>query len=139
VSTLKYYRHARLARWLVPAIYAASAVVFAIDITSADILAFGPCYMPLVATALFHRDRRAVWVLAAIASAMVIVGAFVPSIDPDTLHLAVNRVLSLGAVLVAVVCVRYVRSVEEQMEERMGSASAEGSDAVVLERVREAP
>lgn len=111
-------------RWLLSVTYAASLIVFLIDIRSADILAFGPCYMPLVATGLFYQDKRAVWVLAAIASAMVIIGAFVPGIDPDIVHLAVNRALSLGAIMVAVACVQYVRSVQERIAARTAQVEA---------------
>ena len=63
-------RHGMWATWLVPAIYAGCLAAFVADLTSADTLAFGVFYVPLVATAVFHRNKNAVWILTVIACAM---------------------------------------------------------------------
>jgi hypothetical protein len=107
-------------RWLVPAIYAACLTAFIIDITSTDTLAFGVFYIPLVATALFYRDKRAEWVLATIACVMVFIGTFIPSIDPDILGLALNRALSVCVVLGTAIFVQHVRSIEDKLAEQSG-------------------
>src|SRR5882724_7132395 len=86
-------RRIRWATWIVAAIYAGCLTAFIADLTSADTLAFGVFYVPLVATSVFHHDKRAVWVLTALACAMVIIGAFIPSIAPDVRGLIWNRAL----------------------------------------------
>ena len=76
-------RHRRWAVWLVPAIYAGCIAAFVTDLRSSNTLAFGVFYAPLIVTAVFHRDRRAVWVLTAIACAMNVIGAFFPDVAKD--------------------------------------------------------
>jgi hypothetical protein len=131
MSVLVGTRYGNCLRRLVPAIYAACAIAFIVDITSTNTLAFGVLYIPLVATALFHRDERAVWVLSAIACIMVIIGTFIPSIDPDILDLAINRALSIGVVLGTAVFVLYVRSIENKIAEQAELASA--ADQITVE------
>ena len=110
--------------WLVMAIYAGCLIAFVTDLTSVDTLAFGVFYVPLVATAVFYSDRRATWILAAIACAMVIVGTFIPSIAANVHELVWNRVLSLCAVLATAMFVWHARSIQDQLAEQTRRAEA---------------
>jgi hypothetical protein len=106
-------QHPRPTRWLLPVIYCGSLTAFTLDMTVINTLPFGVFYVPLVATALYRRENCAVWILAAMACAMVFIGSFSPSIDPDTFDLAVNRALSIGAVLGTATLVYYRRPLEQ--------------------------
>jgi signal transduction histidine kinase len=117
-------RHRRWAVWLVPAIYAGSIAAFVADLMSADTLAFGVFYAPLIATAAFHRDRRSIWVLTAIAVAMNVVGAFVPDIAKDVWGMVENRVLSTLALLATAAFTWHARSIQEQLAEQTERAEA---------------
>ena len=114
----------RKAAWLVPAIYAGCLAAFVTDLTSADTLAFGVFYVPLVATAVFHSDKRAVWVLTAIACAMVVVGSFVPSIASDVGGLIWNRFLSLCAIFATAAFTWQARLIQEKLAEQTRRAEA---------------
>jgi signal transduction histidine kinase len=117
-------RHRRWAVWLVPAIYAGSIAAFVADLMSADTLAFGVFYAPLIATAAFHRDRRAIWALTAIACAMNVIGAFIPDIANDVWGLVENRVLSTLALLATAAFTWHARSIQEQLAEQTERAEA---------------
>jgi signal transduction histidine kinase len=117
-------RHRRWAIWLVPAIYAGCIAAFVADLMSSNTLAFGVFYAPLVATAVFHRDRRAIWVLTAIAFAMNIVGAFLPDIANDVWGLVENRVLSTLALLATAAFTWHARSIQERLAEQTERAEA---------------
>lgn len=117
-------RHGRWAVWLVPAIYAGCLAAFIADLTSTNTLAFGVFYAPLVATAVFHRDKKAVWVLTVIACAMNIIGAFFPSIDRDVLELVGNRTLSTLALLTTAAFTWHARAVQERLAEQTSRAEA---------------
>jgi signal transduction histidine kinase len=108
-------RHSPWAYLLVPAIYAGCIVAFIADLLSTNTVAFGVFYAPLVVTAVFHRDQRAVWVLAAIACVMVIVGSFFPVVAYDVPGLLENRALSICAVLATAAFVRHARSIQDQL------------------------
>jgi len=112
------------ATWLVPSIYVGCFAAFGADLTSADTLAFGVFYVPLVATAVFHRDKRAVWVLTGIACAMVTVGSFFPAIAADIRGLVWNRILSIGAIIATAVFVWHARSIQEQLAQQTARAEA---------------
>jgi hypothetical protein len=101
------------ARWLVAAIYCGAAAVFIVDMSYVHTLPIGIFYAPMVATAIFRRAHRGVWMLTAIACAMIFVGSFSPSLDPDTFDLAVNRAVSIAAVLGTATLVHYMRNREE--------------------------
>jgi signal transduction histidine kinase len=117
-------RHHRWAVWLVPAIYAGCIAAFVADLMSSNTLAFGVFYAPLVATAVFHRDRRAVWVLTAIACSMDVIGAFFPDIAKDVWGLVENRVLSTLALLATAAFTWHARSIQEQLAEQTERAEA---------------
>ena len=60
--------------WLALTIYAGCLVAFLADLRSANELAFGVFYSPMIVTAVFYRDKRAVWVLTAIVFLYVCFG-----------------------------------------------------------------
>jgi signal transduction histidine kinase len=79
-------------------VYALTALVFWFDITIDSPLAAGVLYVPLVLTAAQSKRPRAVWILAAIASALTIAGCVLTASAASPVAL-VNRSLSLGAIL----------------------------------------
>ncbi|HLG86998.1 MAG TPA: HAMP domain-containing sensor histidine kinase [Alphaproteobacteria bacterium] len=78
--------------------YALAALVFWFDSTVDSQLASGVLYVPLVLTAAQSRRPGAVWLLAAVATALTIIGGLVPVLDRGLIAL-VNRSLSIGAIL----------------------------------------
>jgi two-component system, NarL family, sensor kinase len=117
-------QHGRWASWLVPAIYSGCLIAFVADLMSSNTLAFGVFYTPLVATAVFHRDKRAVWYLTAIACGMDIVGSFFPTIAFDVDELMANRSLSICAILATAAFVWHARSIQDQLTEQTSRAEA---------------
>jgi K+-sensing histidine kinase KdpD len=117
-------RYRRWSFWLVPTVHVGCLAAFVADLTSTHTLAFGVFYVPLVATAVFHRAPHAVWVLCAIACAMVIIGSFSPDSDPNTFAAVCNRALSICAVLATAVLVRHARSIEDQLATQTRRAEA---------------
>ena len=109
---------------LVPAIYAGCLVAFITDLTSTSTVAFGVFYAPLIVTAVFFRDRRAVWILTAIACAMNIVGAFFPDVAKDVRELVENRALSILALLATGAFTWHARSIQEQLTRQTARAEA---------------
>ena len=114
----------RLTAALVLAIYLGCLGAFVADMVSVTPLAFGVFYAPLVATGIYYDDKRAVWVLSAIASAMVILGAFFPSIYPDVPTLLVNRGLSIAALLATAAFVWHGRRVQDRLAAQTDRAEA---------------
>lgn len=114
----------RLTAGLVVAIYLACLGAFVTDMVLVSPLAFGVFYAPLVATGIYYDDKRAVWILSAIASAMVILGAFFPSIYPDVTTLLLNRGLSLAAVLATAAFVWHGRRVQDRLAAQTDRAEA---------------
>jgi signal transduction histidine kinase len=110
--------------WLRIAIYVACGLAFVADLTHSDTLAFGVFYIPLVGTAIYHADPRAAWWLAALASAMVAVGYFLPSIDANMVAAATNRLLSIGAICTTAFLVRHERQMREQLARQSRRAQA---------------
>jgi two-component system, NarL family, sensor kinase len=117
-------RHGSLATWLVPAIYAGCFMAFIADLTSATTVAFGVFYAPLIVTAVFHRDKRAVWVLTAIACGMDVVGSLSPFIATDVRELVENRALSTLALLATAAFTWHARKVQDQLEAQTSRAEA---------------
>jgi signal transduction histidine kinase len=83
-----------------PVIYVFCAAAFVADVTHSDILAFGVLYIPLVGTAVFHRDPIAAWWLAAIATTLVVIGFFSPGLDTAVVAALTNRLLSIAAIMI---------------------------------------
>ena len=97
------------------AIYVVCAAVFVFDITSADTIAFGVFYLPMVGTAVFYRDPRVVWLLAGIATVMVVVGYFLPYVDENMVETTVNRGASIVAIFVTAGLLHYTRRTQEAL------------------------
>ena len=117
-------RHGKWTAWLVPAIYAGCLAAFIADLTSANTLAFGVFYAPLIATAVFHRDKRSVWVLTAIACAMNIVGAVFPVIASDVTELVENRALAICALIATAVFTSHARNIQDRLTEQTAQVEA---------------
>src|ERR1700677_754636 len=115
-------RHGTWATWLVPAIYAGCLAAFVADLASVNTVAFGVFYAPLIATAVFHRDRRAVWVLTAIACGMDVVGSLFPVIATDVTELVENRSLSIAALLATAVFTWHARKIQDRLIEQTSRA-----------------
>jgi signal transduction histidine kinase len=104
------------ARWLHRLrlfIYLACGVAFLVDISTSDTLAFGVIYVPMVCTALLDSSRRRVWWLCGLAIVMIVVGTFVPSINPNLSDLIGNRLLSIVAILITGALVSYAGKIRE--------------------------
>jgi signal transduction histidine kinase len=113
-------------RWLRLVIYVFCAAAFVADVTHQDILAFGVFYIPLVGTAVFHRNPMAPWWLAAVATTLVIIGFFAPGLDTEIVAGLTNRVLSI----VAIVITAYLIHHEGQIRSRLAAQTerAEAAD-----------
>jgi signal transduction histidine kinase len=114
-------RRDRLTEWirrLRPLIYLGCGLAFLRDLTQSDTLAFGVFYMPLVSTALLSRDRRTVWVLTGVAAAMVLVGTFLPDVNPHYYELVANRILSLLAIVTTALFVMHAQKAQQRLAEQ---------------------
>jgi signal transduction histidine kinase len=114
-------RRDRLTEWirrLQPLIYVGCGLAFLKDLTQSDTLAFGVFYVPLVSTALLSRDRRTVWVLTGVAMAMVLVGTFVPELNPRYYELIGNRSLSVLAILATALFVAQAQKTQQRLAEQ---------------------
>lgn len=110
---------------LIPVVYAGVAIAFYADITEEIFyIPFGLFYVPLICTAVFHRDPRSAWWLAAAATVMVVLGFFLPIVNPQIAQGIVNRVLSLFAIFVTAALVRYARGIQEQLAQQTARAEA---------------
>ncbi len=132
----KTYRGGWAARWLVPTIYLACAAAFVSDLLRDDTLAFGIVYIPLIATAVLHRQRWGLWALTGISVVMVILGAFLPVVNPNLPDLIGNRVLSILAILTTAAFVHHARTIQERLtRETRRAEAAERIKADVLENL----
>jgi signal transduction histidine kinase len=114
----------RSARWLVPLLYLLSAAAFVADLKRDNTLAYGVIYIPLVATALFHRGRAGLWILTVATCLLVIVGAFIPAVNPDLPDLIGNRILSVMAILATAAFVHHARAIQDRLAGQTGRAEA---------------
>jgi signal transduction histidine kinase len=105
-------------RGVLAAIYGACAIFFIADIRVDQTLAIGVVYIPLVATSVFYRDPRIIWLLAVIASALVAVGLFLPVVSENVAEAVANRVLSIAAIWIVAALLRHERNVAEQLAEQ---------------------
>ncbi len=115
--------------WLVPLIYLICGSAFVVDLLRDNAFAYGIVYTPLVGTSVFHRSRRSVWVLAGIASALVVIGAFLPVVDDDLPDLIANRIISIVAIFATAMFLNYAREIQERL-------AAETRRAEAAERVK---
>ena len=120
-------------RWVIAGIIAAAGVVFAADMLTDRLLAYGVAYLPLVCTAAFHRDARAPWWIAGLTTLMVVLGFFLPVINPDVIASLTNRGLSLLAIWVTAMLVRYERYVRDRLiDQRRRAQAAERTKTQLL-------
>jgi len=105
----------RLARRLVPVIYVVSLFAFIADLERANTLAYGIIYAPLIATAVFHRRRRGLWIMTGAVCAMVVIGAFLPVVGPNLPDVIGNRILSIIAILATAAFVHHARDIQERL------------------------
>jgi signal transduction histidine kinase len=110
--------------WLIVTIYAGCLAAFVADLVSANTLAFGVFYAPLIVTAVFYRDKRAVWVLTGIACLMVMVGSYFPTLAVDVKELIENRALSILALIATAAFTWHARTVQERLAEQTARAEA---------------
>jgi signal transduction histidine kinase len=123
----------RFARKLVPLIYVVSGLTFLSDLERDNTLAYGIMYTPLVATAVFHRRRSGLFILAGCACAMVVIGAFLPVIGSDLPDVVGNRLLSIVAILATAAFVHHARDIQERLaEQTRRTAAAERIKSEVL-------
>ena len=111
-------------RWVRLTVYVVCGAAFVADLTQSATLAFGLFYMPLVSTAVYHQDPRAPWWLACLATAMVAIGYFFPSINPDIVAGILNRVLSIAAIFVTAYLVHHERAIRDRLAEQTARAEA---------------
>lgn len=109
--------------WVSGIIYFACGAAFVGDLAYDIPWAFGVLYIPMVCTAVLHRDPHCVWWLAAIAIAMVVVGCFFPVANFGTTSTA-NRFLSIIAILTTAALVRLARSTRDRLEQQTLRAQA---------------
>jgi signal transduction histidine kinase len=114
----------RNASWLVPVLYAVSALAFLADMFRDNTLAYGIFYAPLIATAVFHRGRSSLWVLSGVACLMVVAGAFFPVVNSDLPDLIGNRILSVLAIGATAVFVHHARGIQERLASATRRAEA---------------
>jgi signal transduction histidine kinase len=115
--------------WLVPVIYLICGSAFVVDLLRDNAFAYGIVYTPLVGTSVFHKSRRSVWVLAVVASTLVVIGAFLPVVDDDLPDLVANRLLSIIAIFATAMFLNYARDIQERL-------AAETRRAEAAERVK---
>lgn len=128
----------RWARWLVFAFYAISALAFVSDIFRDNTLAYGIIYVPLVATAVLHKRRSALWILTSIACFMVVTGAFLPMVGSDLSDVIGNRILSILAIIATAAFVHHARDIQERLAaETRRAEAAERMKTGVLTNVSE--
>ncbi len=117
-------RMERWVRWLVPVLYAMSALAFISDLYRDNLLAYGIIYVPLIATAVYHQRNAGLWILTVAACVMVVLGAVIPAVDPDLPDLIGNRVLSILAILATAAFVRHARATQERLAAETRRAEA---------------
>ncbi len=117
-------QRARWSRWLVIPIYVGCLLAFLTDIFVEVFMLFGLFYLPLIVTAMFHRDPRWALRLAWIASAGSAIGFFFPIINPDTTIAIINRTLSIVALFTTAALVRHARMIQDRLAEQTVRAEA---------------
>ncbi len=122
-TALAEYR-VQWSHWLTIPVYIGCALAFLSDVSFELFMLFGLFYLPLICTAVFMRDPRAPWWLAGFASALIVIGFFVPVINPETTIAIVNRILSIAALFIMAALVSHARSIQDQLAEQTGRAEA---------------
>jgi signal transduction histidine kinase len=105
-------------------VYFVCGGAFLADVTSETDLAYGVFYIPLVSTAVYYRNPSAPWLLATLATAMVIVGFFLPLMDPDIFTALTNRILSVAAIFMTAYLIHQERLMRAQLARQTTRAEA---------------
>ena len=106
-------------------VYIGCLTAFIADVTvEVFYVPFGIFYIPLVCTAVFHRDPRSAWWLGTAATFMIVVGFFLPIVAPNPTHALINRLASIGAIFVTATLIRHARGVQEQLAQQTKRAEA---------------
>lgn len=115
----------RRIRWLVSVVYFGCLLTFIADVT-VDVFyfPFGILYIPLVCTAVLHRDARVVWWLAGFACILVVIGYFYPDVAPYVQRAISIRALSIVAIFITAALVRYARGIQDQLARQTTRAEA---------------
>ena len=125
-------------RLLTVPIYIGCFLAFLSDITQEVYISFGLFYLPLICTAVFHRNPRSTWWLAGVAIAMIIAGFFFPILNPDQSVALTNRTLSIVAVIVTAVLVNHARDIQERLaEQTLRAEAAERMKTAILTTLSE--
>lgn len=111
-------------RWLIIPVYVGCTLAFLSDVFFEVFMLFGLFYLPLICTAVFHRNPRASWWLASFASALIAIGFFFPVINPDTTVAVINRLLSISAMFITAALVRHARTIQDQLAAQTNRAEA---------------
>lgn len=117
-------QRARWSRWLVIPTYIGCLLAFLADLFVEVFMLFGLFYLPLIVTAMFHRDPRWAWRLAWIATVASAIGFFFPIINPDTTIAIVNRALSIVALFTTAALVYHARLTQDRLAEQTVRAEA---------------
>lgn len=109
-------------RLLTVPVYLGCFVAFLSDVFFEVFMLFGLFYLPLICTAVFHRDPRSAWWLATLASTLVWVGFFFPVMNPDMTIAIINRLLSVVAIFITAALVRHARGIQDRLAEQTARA-----------------
>lgn len=104
--------------------YILSGIAFVADLYRNDTLAYGIIYIPLVVTAVFHRNRSGLWILTGLTCVLVVVGAFVPAVNSNLPDLIGNRILSIFAILATAAFVHHARVTQDRLAAQTRRAEA---------------
>jgi signal transduction histidine kinase len=110
--------------WLRPLIYAGCAAAFYADVNDDVSLAFGLFYVPLICTAIFHRNPNSAWWLALLSTALITTGFFLPNINANMAQAVTNRILSIVVIVITAVLVRHMRSIQDRLMDQTRRAEA---------------
>jgi signal transduction histidine kinase len=120
-------------RWLIAGIVVLAGAAFIADLSSDRLLAFGIAYIPLICSTAFHRDPRVVWWVTGATLVMVAIGYFLPTVNVDVPASLMNRALSVVAIVITAVLVRYERYVRDRLvEQRRHAQTAERTKSQLL-------
>jgi len=89
--------------------------VFLADICLPTPIAAGVIYILVVFIGVGHRNPRMIYHLGGLAVLLTIVGFFLPSIPPDAIDALINRLLSIGAIVIVTVMLGELRKKQDAL------------------------
>ncbi len=105
-------------RWIAVPIYIGCALAFVADISHDITVSFGLFYIPLVCTAVLHRNRDAAWWLAGVAILLTVIGFFFPIVNANLVNTLINRSMSILVIGITAVLVRHMRAIQDELSEQ---------------------